>query len=174
MQMEDYLYQKDLFLPLGRITKKLMTMKDEEWDILDRKALGTIRQSLAVSMDFNISKEKTTKNLMDALDKLYEKTSASNKVFLMKRLFNMKMSEGGSVVDHLNEFNRVTNQLNFVKVDFDDEVRSLLILCSLPERWNDLVMVVSNSVSSSNTLKFDDVVAVILSEEMRRKNTCET
>ena len=28
--MEDYLYQKDLFLPLGGITKKSMTMKDED------------------------------------------------------------------------------------------------------------------------------------------------
>jgi hypothetical protein len=40
--MEDYLYQKDLFLPLGGIEKKLMAMKDEEWEILDRKALGTM------------------------------------------------------------------------------------------------------------------------------------
>jgi hypothetical protein len=35
-------------------------------------------------------------------------------------------------------------------------------------------MVVSNSVSGSNTLKFDDVVGVILSEEMQRKSTGET
>jgi hypothetical protein len=166
MHMEDYLYQKDLFLPLGGITKKPTATKDEEWEILDRKALGTIRLSLAVSMAFNISKEKTTKGLMDALAKLYEKPSSSNKVFLMKRLFNMKMSEGGSVADHLNDFNTVTNQLSSVKVDFDDDVRALLILCSLPESWNDLVMAVSNSVSGSNTLKFDDVVGVILSEEM--------
>jgi hypothetical protein len=47
--------------------------------------------SLTTSMAFNISKEKTTKELMDTLDKLYEKISASNKVFLMKRLFNMKI-----------------------------------------------------------------------------------
>ncbi|MBO1695010.1 hypothetical protein HJW54_22545, partial [Bacteroides uniformis] len=33
---------------------------------------------------------------MQTLAKLYEKPSASNKVFLMKRIFNMKMSEGGS------------------------------------------------------------------------------
>jgi hypothetical protein len=98
-------------------------------------------------MAFNISKENTTKELMDALAKLYEKPSSSNKVFLMKRLFNMKMSEGGSVADHLNEFNTVTNLLSSVKVDFDDEVGALLILCSLPERWNGLVMVVSNYVS---------------------------
>jgi hypothetical protein len=151
MQMEYYLYQKDLFLPLGRIAKKSMAMKDKEWEILDRKALGTIWIILAASVAFNISKEKTTKGLMDAFTKLYEKPSAPNKVFLMKRLFNMKMSEGGSVADHLNEFNTITNQL---------------ILCSLLESWNDLVMVVSNSVSGSNTLKFDDVFGVILSEEM--------
>ena len=125
-----YLYQKDLFLPLGRIENKSMTMKDEEWEALDRKALGTIRLCLETSMDFNISKEKTMKDLMDALDKLYEKHSASNKVFLMKILFNMKMLEGGSIVDHLNEFNTVINQLSSVKVDFDDEFRALLILCS--------------------------------------------
>jgi hypothetical protein len=56
MQMEDYLYHKDLFLPLGGITKKPMAMKDKEWEVLDRKALGTIQLSLAVSVDFNISK----------------------------------------------------------------------------------------------------------------------
>jgi hypothetical protein len=127
MQMEDYLYKKDLFLPLGGIEKKSTAMKDEEWEVLDRKELGTIRMSLAASTDFNISKEKTTKEMMDALAKLYEKPSTKNKVFLMKRLFNMKMLEGGSVADHLNEFNTVTNQLSSGKVDFDDEVRALII-----------------------------------------------
>ena len=51
----------------------------------------------------------------------------------MKCLFNMKMSKGGSFVDHLNEFNTLTSQLSSVKVNFDDEVGALLILCSLPE-----------------------------------------
>jgi hypothetical protein len=35
-------------------------------------------------------------------------------------------------------------------------------------------MVVSNSVFGSNTLKFDDVLGVILSEEMRWKSIGET
>ena len=59
-------------------------------------------------------------------------------------------------------------------MNFDDGVRALLILCSLPESWNGLFMVVSNISPGSNTLKFDDVVCVILSEKMRRKITCET
>ena len=113
-------------------------------------------------------------DIMKELSQLYEKPSTSNKVLLMKRSFNMKMSEGGFVVDHLNEFNIVTNQLSSVKVDFDDEVRALLILCSLPESWNGLVMAISNSVSGSNSLKFDDIFGVILSEEMRQKSIGET
>ena len=67
---------------------------------------------------------------MRTLDKLYEKPLASNKLFLMKRLFNMKMLEGGSIVDHLNEFNMIASTLSSVKVNFDDKVRDLLILCS--------------------------------------------
>jgi hypothetical protein len=39
--MEYYLYQKDIFLPFDEIAKKSTTMKDEEWEVLDRKALGT-------------------------------------------------------------------------------------------------------------------------------------
>ena len=59
-------------------------MKDEEWEVLERKALGTIRLCLASLVDFNISKEKKTEGVMSALGKLYEKPLASNKVFLMK------------------------------------------------------------------------------------------
>jgi hypothetical protein len=81
MQMEDYLYQKDIFLPLGGITKKSKTMKDEEWEVHDRKTLRMIRLSLEAFVDFNISKEKTMKELMDALAKLYEKPLASNNYF---------------------------------------------------------------------------------------------
>ncbi|KAH9307248.1 hypothetical protein KI387_035159, partial [Taxus chinensis] len=120
---------------------------------------------------FNKSQEKTTKGLMNALGNLYEKHSASNKIFLMKKLFKMKMSKNGSVVDHLNEFNMVVSMLNSVKIDFDDEVRALLILCSLSDSWDNLVMVVSNSVSNKSKLKFEDVIGVILSEEMRRKSS---
>ena len=32
MKMQEYLYEKDLYLPLGERTKQPMTMKDEEWE----------------------------------------------------------------------------------------------------------------------------------------------
>ena len=60
MQMEYYLYQKDVYLPLSGKAKKPVSMTDTKWDILDRKALGTIQLCLAASVAFNISKETTT------------------------------------------------------------------------------------------------------------------
>ena len=103
MKMEDYMY-----LPLGEKTKQTMAMKDEKWEVIDIEELGTILLFLDSSVNFNISKEKTTEGVMSTLGKLYEKPSASNKVFLMKRLFNMNMLKGGSVADHLKEFNTLT------------------------------------------------------------------
>ena len=56
----------------------------------------------------------------------------------------------------------------------DDEIRSLIMLSSLSDSWDSLVMVaVSNSIPGGASLKFDDVVGVLLSEKMRRRNSTE-
>ena len=86
----------------------------------------------------------------------------------MSRLFNLLMTECASVAQHLNELNTVTTQLSSVGMEFDEEVRALILLSSLPESWNATVTVVSSS-SGSNKLKFDDVRDLVLSEEIRQK-----
>ena len=84
------------------------------------------------SVEHNVVKEKTTVDLVKALSGMYEKPLVNNKVHLMKKLFNLKMAENVSVAQHLNEFNTITNQLSSVEVDFDDEIRALIILAILP------------------------------------------
>ena len=63
-----------------------------------------------------------------ALSKMYEKSSASNKIFSMKKLFNFKMVESESVTEHLNKFNTLMSQLESVEINFDDEIRALVLL----------------------------------------------
>ncbi|KAE8731332.1 Detected protein of unknown function [Hibiscus syriacus] len=118
------------------------------------------------------TKEKTTVGLMAALSSMYEKPSTSNKVHLMRRLFNLRMTEGASVAQHLNELNTITTQLSSVEIEFDDEVRALILLSSLPDSWNATVTAVSSS-SGNSKLKFDDVQDLILSEEIRRRESGE-
>ena len=95
-------------------------MKDEELNLLDRQVLGVIRLTLSRSVAHNVVKEKTTVDLMKALSSMYENPSANNKVYLMKKLFNLKKVEGTPVARHLNEFNTISNQLSTVGIEFDD------------------------------------------------------
>ena len=67
----------------------------------------------------------------------------------MKKLFNLKKAEGTPVVQHLNEFNTITNQLSMVEIEFDDEVRVLILLASLPNSWEAMRMAVSNFAKKS-------------------------
>ena len=114
-------------------------------------------------------KENTTVDLMKALSSMYEKPSANNKVYLMKNLFNLKKAEGIPVAQHLNEFNTITNQLSTVGIEFDDKIRALILLASLPNSWEAMRMAVSNS-AGKNKLKYDDIQDLILSEEVRRRD----
>ena len=68
MQIEDYLFQKKLYAPLSG--KKPEGMKDEDWVLLDRQALGVIRLMLARNVAFNIVKWKITQGLMAALSNM--------------------------------------------------------------------------------------------------------
>ena len=170
MQIEDYLYQKNMYQPLTG--KKPDEMKDDEWVLLDRKALGIIRLTLSRNVAFNIAKEKTTADLMKALSNMYEKPSASNKVYLMKRLFNLRMTEGASAAQHINELNTVLTHLSSVEIEFDDQVRALALLSSLPESWKTTVTAVSSSTGDTK-LKFNDVRDLILNEEIRRRESGE-
>ena len=110
---------------------------------------------------------------MKALSGMYEKSSANNKVHLMKKLFNLKMVENASVAQHLNEFNTITNQLSFVEINFDDEIRALIVLASLPNSWEAIRMTVSNSTGKEK-LKYNDIRDLILAEEICRKDVGET
>ena len=101
-------------------------------------------------------KEKTTADLMKALFGMYEKLSANNKVHLMKKLFNLKMTENASVAQHLNEFNTITNQLSSIEIDFNNEINAMIILASLPNNWEAMRMTVSNSTGKKK-LKYNDI-----------------
>ena len=76
---------------------------------------------------------------------MYEKPSAMNKVYLMRRLFNLQMSEGEPVANHINEFNMIISQLSLVEINLEDEIKALILMLSLPESWDTVVAAISSS-----------------------------
>ena len=167
--MEDFLFSKKLHLPLGSKPKE---MKAEEWNLLDRQVLGVIRLTLSKNVAHNVAKEKTTVGMMKALAEMYKKPSGNNKVYVIKKLFNLKMLESGPVVEHLNSFNTVVNQLVSIGIKFDDEMCALILLASLPNSWEPMRVAITNLIWNA-TLKFIDVRNAILAKEVRRKDSGE-
>ncbi|GJR93581.1 hypothetical protein Tco_0265755 [Tanacetum coccineum] len=121
MQIEDYLYQKKVHEPLAKSIP--VGIKAEDWTLLDRQVVGVVRLSLANNIAYNVIKEKSTHGLIKALSNMYEKPSASKKVFLIRQLVNTKMEEGAFVADHVNKFNSILSTLVSVEIKFDDEVQ---------------------------------------------------
>jgi len=77
------------------------------------------------------------------------------------------MKDVDSVIEHLNAFNTVVSQLASIDIKISDEDKSISLLCSLPDSWDSLVIVIG---SNAITLQFDEIVSSLLIKEMRWKN----
>ena len=63
--------------------------------------------------------------------------------------------------------------LRLLEIDFDDEIRALIILASLPNSWKTMRMVVRN-FAGIKKLKYNDIRDLILAEEIHRRDAGET
>ena len=104
------------------------------------------------------------KALWDKLGTLYQSKSLVNKLFLRKKLYNLRMKDGDSVKEHLNAFNTVVSQLASIDIKILDEDKCISLLCSLLDSWDSLVIAIG---SNATTLQFDEIVSSLLTKEMR-------
>jgi hypothetical protein len=114
-----------------------------------------------------VSEEATTKYLWEKLWKMYQSKSLVNKIFVRNKLYNLRMRDRDSVAEHMNTFNSMVSQLVSIEMKISDEDTCIGLMCSLPDSWDSLAVAIG---SNTTTLKFDEVVSYLLSEEMRRKN----
>jgi hypothetical protein len=126
---------------------------------------------LTLPLRFNVVEclwRRQCKKLWDKLGNLYQSKSLVNKLFLRKKLYHLRMDDGDSMMEHLNSFNTLVSQLVSVDIKMEEEDKCITLLCSLLDSWDNLVVAIGSTTQS--TLKFEDVVASLLSEEMRRKS----
>uniref|UniRef100_A0A2N9FX16 Integrase catalytic domain-containing protein n=1 Tax=Fagus sylvatica TaxID=28930 RepID=A0A2N9FX16_FAGSY len=107
--------------------------------------------------------------LWKKLESLYERKTAQNKAFAIRKLAHLKLKEGRSVAKHLSEFQDLVNQLTRMNLMEDDELQALLLLSSLPDSWETLVVSLSNS-TPNGVLQLAMVKDSLFNEETRRKD----
>ena len=169
-RMEDLLYCKDLYEPLENDGVKPTNKSDAQWNKMNRKTIGLIRSWIDQSVFHHVATETKAYALWHKLESMYERKTAQNKAFLIRKLVNSKFKDGNSVAEHLSDFQSLINQLSTMKMVIDDEMQALLLLSSLPDSWETLVVSLSNSAPNGK-LTMDTVKDSLFNEEQRRRDT---
>ncbi|GFS38384.1 ADP/ATP carrier 2 [Actinidia rufa] len=171
--MEDILFCKDLHDPLENKGEKPEAKKDEEWRKMNRKTIGLIRQCIGHEVFHHVAQETSAYDLWIKLEEMYQSKTSRNKALLMRRLVNLKLQRETTVAEHTSEFQSLVNQLTSVDLQFDDEMQALLLLSSLPESWETLVVSLSNSAPNGK-LTTSMVMDALFNEEARRREMGST
>ncbi|MCO5611538.1 hypothetical protein L7F22_065791 [Adiantum nelumboides] len=120
-------------------------MSDGDWDDLDKLDRSTIMLTLSKSVYFNVKDVRTTYNLPKRLCDLYKQKSTALQVYWLKQLVDLKMKEGRAMSNHLNEFNIIFNNSCPQEVEFEDLMKALFLLITLPKRWDIFSTAINNS-----------------------------
>ena len=102
------------------------------------------------------------------LENLFTKKTSGNKIILIRRLVNLKYKDGSNMVKHIKSFQGIVNKLVSMKMKIDDEMQTSLLLSSLPDSWETLVIRVNNS-TPNGILTMEIVKDSLLNEEAIRK-----
>ncbi|KAE8727661.1 hypothetical protein F3Y22_tig00005406pilonHSYRG00056 [Hibiscus syriacus] len=154
---------------LAAINERPVDFADDiKWNEMDGNTMANFHLTLADEVLSSIEENKTAKEIWDHLPKLYEATSLHNKIFLKRKLYTLRMPESTSVTEHLNTLISLFSHLTSLSCKIGEQERAELLLQSLPDSYDQLIINLTNNNITS--LVFDDVVAVVLQEENRRKN----
>jgi len=97
---------------------------------------------------------------------LYMTKSLSNKLYLKKQLYGLRMKEVIAMLEHLNFFNKVISELQPVDVKIDEEDKALILFSSLPESYDHIVITM---LYGKETLILEEATSTLLSNEIRKR-----
>ncbi len=141
-------------------------MSEDAWFTLNKKAITYIKMAVSDEILVDLKGIATASELWAKLKATYEITTPVNQVHLMRKLVGMQLDESKSAAEHLSLFTGTLSQLQDSGMPpFDDKLKAIFLLMTLPDSWETLVV----SLSNNTNLTFDGVRGSILNEEIRRK-----
>ena len=171
---------------------KMMLMKDGLWGLIDgtdvlegppnqpelsaysrkvAKAIATIGLSVDDSFLLMIGDKETPKAMWDALKEHFQSDSLANELFLRRKFYQSRMSNGVDVQSHINSLRDIQRQLAGIQCKISEREFVMTLLGSLPDSWQSLITALE-SRAGDLTLSF--VQQRLLHEESRRKEAGET
>ncbi|KAL5574149.1 hypothetical protein UlMin_023746 [Ulmus minor] len=113
------------------------TMTSFEKGEMFKTAYSTIFLHLTCNVLRQVDGLETAARLWKKLDELYLVKSLPNKIYLLEQVFGFKMDTSKTIVQNLDNFNKILLDLGNSRKKFEDEDVSVILLNSLPDSFDE-------------------------------------
>lgn len=139
----------------GKLKQEDVKERADQWLHEDEKALASIFLCVKPTQLGYIRNCTTSHDAWKKLEETYVPRGPLQKVSLYKRLVNLKMAEGGSMVHYINEFSEVYEKLKETGIELQDELLVIMILSSLSSAYENFVVAIEtrDDLPSLSTIK---------------------
>ena len=141
-------------------------MKVTEWKDLETRAASNIRMCLVDKVMYHVMDEESPVATWLKLESRYMSKSLTNKLFLKKKLYVLKMAKSSTLDQHINTFNKIISDLNRVDVKFKEKDMALILLNYIPEFYDNLVTTLK---LGKETLELEEIIGALLFFNKRKK-----
>ena len=174
--------------PTWKVQCRMALMKDSLWDIVSgtvevpaeenadarRKFIARRDRALAIivlavdpSLLYLLGDPEDPKAVWKKLEEQFQPKTWSNKLQLRRKLYALKLKEGGSVNEHIKTMSEIFEGLAVIGDAVSEEDRVVHLLASLPELYN--VLVTALEAQSENIPKWELITERLLHQESKLK-----
>ena len=126
--------------------KKPENMSEDAWQILNKKVVIYIKMVVSYQILVDLKGLESASKIWTNPNATYENSTPVNQVYLMRKLVGMQLDESKSAVEHLSLFTGTLSQLqDSGMAPFDDKLKAIFLLMTLPDSWEKLVVSLSNN-----------------------------
>ena len=123
-----------------------------------------------MSYYYNFNEESKAHEFWKKICTLLENKNVVNWVSVFRKIVRLRYQDGPSMAEHMNAFQGLINQTTSLEVPLANQVLALLLLGSLSDSWETLVVTLGNAESEGKHLSMSRVKSSLMNEEARWKD----
>ncbi|KFM70371.1 Retrovirus-related Pol polyprotein from transposon TNT 1-94, partial [Stegodyphus mimosarum] len=139
---------------------------DDEFLKRDKQARAIINLCIDDSQIIHVRDETTTAGTWQKLKSIHERSNLSSKLYLLRKLYSIKMAEHGDMIAHITHMMDLVERLKAIGENIPDQHVAALMLVSIPESYNNLITAIE---AREETLITTDLVKTKLTDEYNRR-----
>jgi len=147
----------------GAATVAMTTKEKDEEEF----AQYLIINSITSPQRANVRGKETAREMWEGLRKIHLRTSSSHKLFMKRELWNMRLALSEDASEFIRKFKAKLNDLEAVGEAIDDKEKGFLLLNTLPDSFNTLVMAFDALEQAPG---IENIEPMILNEYARKKS----